>query len=726
MFTVPSTPEYDHVSTTPSRPPTNFTSKTFTPAGLPQSSTFASQPIKTFGQPPNGGLFQAPPGGTPGVKGGFSVPNSSPLGPGDNEIDLALERELFGGPALKQTNGSLFNGVDNLNTFGMGASVMPSNSPRTKRSRNGMTSSMLGNRAERLLANRTSTIANVAKSLAASIPPKRTLKEPDDVILHTERVLTSLDLSLQDRNGQERLDESATHAFEELLPVWSSHIEHESVAASIGPLQDTDFTRAVYIASLALQIQHPSQLDGRPQQHGGGTIWARHRARVPVPQALLEWLNANHNPYPGDLDEVLSTRPSWTANDRFWDTIFSTMLRGNLDQTIHLLENADFADAETALEDGYTEPGYRGRQLTSAQQVVARCAEVLRLCPAFSDNDWDVKGAEWSLFRSRVLRALEDLETFAEEDSADRDNDGTGNVFQSSRFGNSISAASRRAESKVPWTVYQQLKVLYGQLLGRRDEIVDSAQDWLEAVIYLTVWWDGEETDSLEASQYGKRSVRPLRAQQSREVDVSPIAAYKKRLLLSFADVTDEPQDVELGVNTLDPVQVALACVLEGETAGYVSLLRAWSMPVAAAVVEIGSTAGWIGQGQLSGRRNMMDEFDQDDLMVLNHAQDHTRENALDRDEVMTEYANLLARSEQLSNSGGREIRAGWEIAVRVLSRLDSAEAAEARIGDVFADMDLHGSQQVDTALLVCDELGLSGQAHGIAQVRGLEMSVQH
>ena len=591
-----------------------------------------------------------------------------------------------------------------------------------KRSRNGevMAASMRSSRIVGARHNREPMIPGLTKGLAATLPTKSAIEETDDLVLNTEAVLNSLDASLK-TSTEDELDTAIGRAAQHLSREWSKYTDKESLPAAIGPVQKSGLTRAAYIASLLFHIHHPTAAssDQRKTNNAFGrssrltSLVPRTRHAQPVPKSLMDWLNEYHNPYPDDTNELVQCRPSPTAHDRFWDIVFATMLRGNVTLTVQILSKADFSHADTALEDGYDEPGYRGRQLTSIQYVVAQCADLLKTCPAFTDGDWDVKNTEWALFRNRARRALEDLEAYAEEGNADRDS-APGNVFQASKTGGSFSAASRRAESKVPWTIYEQLKTLYGQLLGYREEILLSAQDWLEAVIYLTSWWDGEDDEIPKGSlAAGRRSLRY--AQHTRQVDVAPVSAYKRRMLSAFASVTDDPEDPLLAVNTVDPVQVALACVFEDDIEGVVSILRKWSLPVVAAAVDVASAGGWLPEGR-SRSGGVIDGFDQSDLMVLSHGQSQEK-TGLDRDEVLGAYADMLAKREEYASSDGQNVREGWEMAVRVSSRLNSADAAERRIGQMFDRMTFESTQQVDKALAVCNELGLAGQVRKISEV---------
>lgn len=597
-----------------------------------------------------------------------------------------------------------------------------------KRSRNGdiVRSPLRGSRIDQALFSRDSVLPSIAKGIARSVRKPSSIEDPDDVVLHTEDILCTLDDAINSRPESEILSR-VEYAVKELNREWTKSTKTQSLPAAIGPKDWSGFSRANYLASLLFSLHHPASstesganLEKSTIRSLQSTSLARPSTTTTLPKALLGWLNTHHNPYPEDLPEVANYKPSSTAHERFWDTIYSCVLRGKIDQAINLLEDADFAHADTALEDGSDEPGYKGRQLEAVNLVVSDAIELLRSCPAYTDGDWDLRNTDWSLFRNQVRRTVSNLESYAEENSADReDAANSANIFQSSRSGMSrdsmsFSTASRRAESKVPWTIYEQLKTLYGQLQGFREEILLSSQDWLEASIYLTAWWDGEDEDQPKGGLAASR--RSLhQSQRTRHVDVSPLSAYRRRLLSSFASVTDEPEDAVLGVNTVDPVQVGLACVCEDNVEGVIGMLEGWSMPVATAVVDVASAGGWLPQGRPRSR-GFMDGLDQSDLMVLSHGQ--PKEEGLMRDDVLSQYAALLEKKTEFATKERRAVTEGWELACRVLRRFDDEQLAKAKIGELFGRMDMESSSRVEKALAVCNDLGFAEQARSISEVR--------
>ncbi|KAK3044468.1 hypothetical protein LTS18_001212, partial [Coniosporium uncinatum] len=337
-----------------------------------------------------------------------------------------------------------------------------------------------------------------AKGLAAGMRPSK-LYEPDEMVLQTERIITELGESAV---PNEPLDtETVTNAATKVRSLWtkfSPNRNHGEASGSIGPTEDgTPLAKAEFVGSLLLGIHHPA-IDSSPQaQSSRNSRFALQlhntTQATPVAKFLLDWLNAHHDPSAPELEALLSTTDGYSAADNFWDVIFTCIFRGKFDAAVRLLKGADFSVAETALADGYTEMGYTGRALESIRLAVNQMIEILQSSPALTSNDWDTRGHQWSLFRRKVEEIRADLQEFAEGDSKDRDADEEEHQFQAKNFGITgrssgglgLSTRSRHAESKVPWSVYEALIDIYGQLLGGTEDVLKSAYDWVEATIGL-------------------------------------------------------------------------------------------------------------------------------------------------------------------------------------------------------------------------------------------------
>ena len=598
-------------------------------------------------------------------------------------------------------------------------------SPRgLKRSRNG-----------RVREQADSGISEIALVYANSSPPSQ-LIEPDNMVIQTENILPNLESNVREQPASYR-DETLTGGVSKLTKLWSQYSKKATKPGAVGPQSDDAVTKANYLSTLLLQLYHPHSTKptfapsvSRAQR---ALINPRQSqtASIPLPRALLDWLNTYHNAFPDDFDAGLTYRPSPSANEVFWDIVYSNMLRGRVDRVMRLLKDGGWQHAYTAQDDGSGD-GYRGRQLENTEEVVARLIRVLEMCPAATNNDWDVKGADWQIFRQRIRRAISELESFARDNEIKDDqppNQSSDNIFARTQDNYSMSTASTRARSSIPWTIYENLKTVYGILLGN-NMILDFSQDWLEAALLLTVWWDGEEAALLADTSLRQSTSGSLRKSMragggtTREVDVSPLTAYRRRLGEVIRTImTDMVGEAMFEVDSMDVVQVGLACVMEGSTESVIGILRTWSPTITAAVVEVAAMGAWLpSQARPNGRRGLLEQgFSSEDLMVLSHGpgQQHQESEAgeVDRDTILTEYAELLAAKAVFESKDDVTEREGWEMAVEVLGRLDDAHAAQTRITALLDGMQFADEAKVDKVLELCGQMGFSELAQGIAEV---------
>ncbi|OJD34349.1 nuclear pore complex subunit nup85 [Diplodia corticola] len=542
-------------------------------------------------------------------------------------------------------------------------------------------------------------IGSIAKSFAAAAAarPVTHLQEPDELVRETERVLYTL-------GEGDATEETLSAAVKDLCNLW--HHPHKPVPDGIGPADDdSPLAKADFIASLLLPIHHPPafepekqnfSLSRRGQLSAFSQSFARQYAtgQTPLPKVLVDWLNARHDPSAAEFEHLQRMAGSYSAAPGFWDVIFSCVMRGSFNDAIHFLREGNFAVADSALEDGYERPGYADIELVNVEKAIAQAIDVLQICPAYTHDDWDVKGMDWGLYRRTVNDALEDLKLFAEGERAFLDDEFGLSAQDDGAY--NFSTASRRAESRVPYTVYENLQILYSLLLGNEEEILGAAFDWLEATVCLTAWWDGEDEEQLLRS--AKRS------KHTRVADVTPGRAYRKRFAYALARVMAE-EDPGLSINSNDPVEIALACVMEENMDGLIPILRGWSLTITAAIIEIASAGGWLGQ---SASRNLLRGFDQSDLMVLSYGQGDKP--GYDKDEILQQYAEILFSRPKIQNSEG------WELAIQVLGRLDNAEAARNKISELLDRLPLSSAERVDKILSVCNSLGLIEHANMIAE----------
>ena len=576
-----------------------------------------------------------------------------------------------------------------------------------------------------------SAIPRIVKDMATQLGIAM-LEEPDDLIIQTEELISQLYLDGDDTDKEFKLETALMMVPEALRNLWQACCNRSTVASSdkerlvgIGPdTRAAPFHKANFLANFLLQLHHPSPVKGKQAFAASRLMRSENLSKslqvsnapsrpTAPPKVLFDWLEHYHNPYQ-EAGSVLKTyQPSPAAHLDFWDIIFFLTLRGRFTELISIFKRADFRHARTARDDGQDQDGYYGLQLGNIERVVNRAVQALESCPALLEDDWDIPGHDWLLFRKRVEHALEDLATFAE--GRDRDSDPAGSVFEAQNFGlrsttSALSQTARRAESRVPWTIYQNLKVMYGILLGGTTEIISTSQDWVEASIGLTAWWNGDDDDEICMGSLAmtRRSLRHSQSRIPRSLDANPNAAYLRRLAQAFEKVTD---DSEFQINSGNAVEVGLASIFEGNVEGVLRLLRGWSLPIASAVVEIANLAGWF-EPSIASR--MVDGFSESDLMVLSYGQPN---NMLTRDSVLVEYAGTLFGKEVLGDPESENKREGWELSIQIIARLDDDAMATNKVADLLTRIELSTDSRVDRLLDICNNFSMPREAQSIAEV---------
>ncbi|KAJ5698186.1 hypothetical protein N7462_000191 [Penicillium macrosclerotiorum] len=568
--------------------------------------------------------------------------------------------------------------------------------------------------------------------------------EPADMIINTEDVLGRLYDELRDAEHRHvELDALLSYVANKLAATWDTCADRSGISrpygvgSSIGPgEQSPNLVKASFLASLLLQIHHPSRASApiatasNPAARGvpNSMVKAMQRASVatPLPQILLDWLNGNHASQTNDLQALRYVEPNPTASSNFWDIINAAVLRGQFAEAAEILRSSDFNYARSALEDGLPQPGYRGAQLQNIQRCVNKALQILDTCPGFRDDDWDITGSDWTLYRKRVLATVNDLEEFAEGEERDQaDVPVQENRFQAVNFGlsnfgqNQVSftQSARMAESRVPWTIYQSLRSLYRIILGDTATIKAISQDWVEATIGLTAWWDGEDYDGMPGLDF-RASTSSNDFQRSRgsknqlrAVDRNMRDAYLRRLDLAFSNVTNEPSDnAGFRVNTMNSLEVGLASVFEGNVQGVLELLQSWSLCVTTAVTEVASFGGWFDSGV-----SKMPGLSENDLMVLSYGQgDMSSAHRLDRDEILQSYAFGLNERGSVENESG--VREGWEMALEVLARLHDSVSMKKAVAEVVDKLPLDDVSQLDKLVVLCTDLGLEDQGRKVSE----------
>ncbi|EHY56288.1 Nucleoporin NUP85 [Exophiala dermatitidis] len=536
-----------------------------------------------------------------------------------------------------------------------------------------------------------SVVPNLARELAARSEPAA-LTEPDEVILRTEQILRQLDEHTQNlRDNTRALQEITEHVYI-LLPEWQRfvNIERPSLDSNdIGPQNSaTPFAKANYLASLLLALHHP------PTGPDDTTL--------PTPQILLDWLDTYHVSYEPLYHAVVSARPNCTSHDLFWDAVQSLMLRGKFDMVMRLFAEADFRYAASAVDDGADEPGYKGAQLQSIQGVIYQARVLLNSCPVVQSGDWNLAGAEWDLFRTQVEAELNNLTELA----ATHPDDDTAS-FEAENFGlrkpgtSLLGKLGQSTASALPWTIFQNLKILYSILLGSAEEIAAQSQDWLEAATSLTIWWDG----TLDAS-VAQWSFDVSRANNMTE-DGGSVNPYLGRLRDSFLSVTDPNDKNSFQINAMSPVEVGLGCILQGSSESALIILRILSQCVASTIAEIGTKAQWLETESSVRPIGLNDE----DLMVLSYG---VPKQVVSKDEIMLGYAERLFEKDVLQLPDGASVE-GWEVSISIATRLDDREAMHSTVARFLDQLEVVSQDRAEKLTNLCSDLGLQDEARKVS-----------
>ncbi|RDW62840.1 hypothetical protein BP5796_11142 [Coleophoma crateriformis] len=542
--------------------------------------------------------------------------------------------------------------------------------------------------------------SRVAKDLYGQLGSPM-VAESDDLVISTESVVTKL-------YENSNVETSLIMIPKELVRMWAmydrntGHYNTEEYTAVIGPgPRASAFTKANFLAGLTLRIHHSTEQDPR----GFGLV------NKPLPQIMLEWMDEYHNPYPSQFQEIQTHRPSPAHHNLFWDTILNGLLRGKVVAVVELLKDAGWRYADTGsndLRDKSGQTGFSGLALTNVEKVIGAACRVLQQCPAVH-GDWDIRGSDWTLFRLQVSQGIEDLKRFAEgRDSSHQELLTQGDDFGLSSTGGAFSKTARKAESRVPWNIYQNLLTLYGLVSGEATSIIENAQDWCEATIGLVVWWDEGKNDrrlALGRSQTGYRA-------SSRESEAD---GYMRKLRRSFETAIAKSTDFQ--VNTMSPIEVSLASLFEGDNEAVIGFLRAWSGPISSAVAEVASLAGWLPPAE-PGNLITMDSLDQDDLDLLGINPSPSKADGV-KDLTLITYAKALSQREQITTLAGGGvpiIKEGWELAISILGRLDSATRSEEVVGEFLNRFQLQSGPTVEKLWRLLNDLDMIEHAEATAE----------
>jgi len=555
-----------------------------------------------------------------------------------------------------------------------------------------------------------SIYGSIAKDLYTRMPAPD-VTEADDLILNTESIIGRLyEQGIAASEAEDTLHEALMTIPAELVYLWEDYdrntrvYDSEEYTTAIGPgPKATSFQKSNYVAGLAIQIHHPQT---------GAKLYGSNRLK-PLPQVMLEWLDEHHNVFPSYLEEVQHHRPSPSNSRLFWSTLFDSLIRGKIVAVVNLLKDAGWGyarnDSDVAAGQ-YGAAGFSGVALQNVEKVAKAAIEVFQQCPP-ARGDWNIRGSEWTLFRLRISQAMEDLKSYAEGSSRDR--------FDSTTYGKSslagqsatYSKTAQKAESKVPWHIYQNMITLYSIAMGDSNAIVEVCGDWVEAVAGLLVWWDEGKDDRRQAFNRSQSNYRASLRDNDTEY-------YLHKLRKSFQTATDK--DTDFAVNTADELEVCLASLFEGDNEAVVGFLRGWSGPVSSAVAEIASLGGWLPQTEPQSLINM-GSLDQEDLDLLGVNSSPSKIDGV-KDLTLITYAKSLTHRGTLrrSNASGplQVTMEGWELAIAILGRLDSTTRSEEIVGDFLEGFPLTSTNVVDKLWKLLSETGMNSHAESVAEVR--------
>ncbi|RMZ78319.1 hypothetical protein DV737_g3938, partial [Chaetothyriales sp. CBS 132003] len=589
--------------------------------------------------------------------------------PGDDYDDAAIEEDVSL-PQLSQESLMKFSTI----------STRQSQQPQYRQSRHSF--SQLPRKGN------PDVLPGLAADLSSRSKPAQ-LAEDDSLILETEDAMQRLQEAIRSAEEDDDPAVNIDSIAQGLGSLWRRHASHDSTKVGPDgtgpPASVRPFDKAYYLASLLLALYHQTTDDI------GGT--------VPLPKVLFQWLD-RHHAIPATMYQLVnSATPNVTSHEYFWEALLSCVLRGKLREAMHMLEEADFKYAYSAQEDGQDEPGYRGSQLQTVQHAVFRARQLLNSCP-FLDDNWDISSEDWQVYRAHLESDLHHLAQLANQVGRDADE------LQSDHFGlrrnqHEFFAQSQKRQN-LPLTIYHALTTLYSILLGSTTEIISQSQDWLEASIALTVWWDGTGQSDIADWSLGV-------SQAGNQAESSPLDPYLIRLRDAFLCVTDPEARSTLQLNALSPIEVALGCILQGSIGSALTIIQRLSQCVASGIAEVASAAGWLTGISLDPNLNAAD------LMVLTFG---TAKSIITKDDILESYASALFTRERLRAADGQVVE-GWELAISILRRLDDEAVIHDRVSDLLSRLDVSDAGRAERAIALCTDLGLVSEARTMSERYG-------
>ncbi|RDA93683.1 hypothetical protein CP533_4901 [Ophiocordyceps camponoti-saundersi (nom. inval.)] len=524
------------------------------------------------------------------------------------------------------------------------------------------------------------------------------ITESPELILETNELISRLyDEGVGTEDDAEKMDNSLASITCQLVRLWDDYAEglpqpEGECVATVGPGPEAEpFQKAAYVAHLMLRMHH-TRFDAE------GAIDDK---TPPLPEVMFDWLRQSHNLYPDQVRDIGRYRPSPACHGLFWQTVRCAVLRGEIKDAAHLLRNAGW---DKVCRGPKGDAAYAEQGLENIRRFVDATCNMLEQCPAAA-SDWDVDNSNWTLFRVQAKASLDKLTLFAEGNL-----DGPG-----ARGPHTMSTMARKAASKIPWDVYENLQIVYGIVLGKLESIMNTAQDWCEATIGVLGWWqDGRKSQSMSQSRaltLGASSMLggSVFGASSSSRPGTLVNDQLDRLAAAFHCVLR----FDLRPNPMNAVEVAVSSAFEGNVDAVIGCLRVWSLPVASSVAEIASLGLWLPRPQLS-KPAPMGALDMEDLALLGVDPPSVDETEGIKDTTLILYARELAGIDRLSLT-----RNGWEVAIQVLGRMDSAEKADETVAELLRDLletlDVDSSAVVDKIWRVLNDLGMAKYAEETA-----------
>lgn len=558
------------------------------------------------------------------------------------------------------------------------------------------TQSSLPNRSPRRSTNRTpqysllprkgnkSCVPGLARDLKRRMKPAELDNDADGMIIQTEQTLRDLQEEGQ-RLNQADLDVLLAETSRDLEAIWEGQRDgrrrRRDEGLSIGPGPGaTPFEQARYVAILILRLHNASKV--REDDEGA----------MCMPQILLDWLNSYHMTIESALSQVTSHAQNVAADELFWDVIEHLVTRGKFEDAIRLLGEADFGFAKVDNGAELIDAEYTGTQLQAIEGAVLKLRQVLQESPCMQSGDWHIDGPDWVAYRRDVEYAVEELRdsTNIHDDSELLEAEADNHLVQPGKG--------------LPYEIFEHLRTIYNVLLGSSDDLIGIANDWLEAAISLTIWWNGNPDNKIQQWSFDvSRAHLP-----DREIHGGP-QAYLQRLKESFLAVTDPAsKETVWQLESQSPLELAIGLVLQADMAPALAMIQTLSLCVTSALAEIGSVSGWLNSSAVP------DGLDKDDLMVLTNGASNA---TITKDEILERYSNELFACAQLQYE--QEIVDGWELAFSVISRCDSKSLASRTVQHYIEQLEVTTLERAQRLVSLCGDLHMPGEARQVSEEYG-------